>query len=44
MRNLAQYLRFEAMDKLGINNADYPEAIAVPVRMTHITYTYAHSK
>jgi hypothetical protein len=44
MRNLGQYLRFEAMDKKGNYNADYPETIAVPVRMTNITYTYAHSQ
>jgi hypothetical protein len=37
MKNLAQYIQFEAEDKKGVENPDYPETIAAPVRITAIT-------
>jgi len=40
MKNLSQYLRFEAMDKKGIENPSSPETMAALVRQTPISTTY----
>lgn len=42
MKNLAQYLRFEAMDKKGIENPSSPETTAALVKtLVNVTCVYA---
>jgi len=39
MKNLAQYLQFEAADKKGVENPSSPVSVAAHVRKQHIWYT-----